>query len=136
MTWFGSFIKAADLAVMLVICLMLFLYVRALFALRGDENKGFARNLCLGIVVGWSGSFILYGNLTFVYWTGEFGPMVSPASPGVRVAYTCLTLLGCSMHVATSLATGGRWWSTLLLLIIVQAALILAVMSLDLRGLV
>lgn len=133
---FAPFIKAADLVVLLAVAAMLYLYVRAIFALRGDENRGFARNLCLGIVIGWSGSLVLYGNLAWVYWSKSMGPMVSPAAPPVRVLYTVLTLLGCSMHISTSLATGGRWWRTLGLLLLGEAILILALVSLQMRYLV
>jgi hypothetical protein len=136
MIWFASFIKAADLVVLIAVLAMLYLYARAVLALRQNESKGFARNLCLGIIVGWTGNAVLYGNLTWVYWTREVAPMVSPAAPAVRAAYTCLTLVGCSMHIATSLATDGRWWGTLAMLVLAEAVLILAVMSLDLRGLV
>jgi hypothetical protein len=136
MTWFGSFIKATDLACLISVLAMLWLYMRALAALRGDENQGFARNLCLGIVVGWAGTAVLYGNLVVVYWAREIAPTISPAAPAIRATYVCLTLLGCSMHIATSLATGGRWWGTLALLVLAQAVFVLAVMSLDLRGLV
>jgi hypothetical protein len=134
--WTQSFIKACDLTVLINVLVMLFLYIRALFAMRNDGERSFARNLCLGIVVGWAGSAVLYGNLAFVYWLKEASVMLSPASTTVRMVYITLTLTGCIMHIATSFATGGHWWRTLLLWAAITWLFIFAVTVIDVHGLV
>lgn len=112
MTPYAALIRALDLAVVLNITVLIVRYFPPLVASYCKSSDGYAQKLVLGIVVGWSGSWLLYANLAWKFWAHDADPGQSLASPAVRLAYLALTLAGTSMHIAASFESRKGFWST------------------------
>jgi hypothetical protein len=108
----GPLIEAMDVAVVLNVYAMMVLYIPALIeADLPADRPGRAWRLIAGIVIGWSGTELVFSNLSWVYGTLDRDILRdSPAIPSIRLMYLVLLLTGSSFHIATGICPGDRWW--------------------------
>lgn len=122
-TWpfFDSLVKALDLVVWWNITVLLVLYAWAWWEARATNKSVFSRRLIQGIVIGWTGAGIYFGNFVVLYWVMTVSAERSVAVPWVRLLYLSFLLVGTSRHNATAIIDNdpepslfGRWTGCLL----------------------
>jgi hypothetical protein len=80
-----------------------------------ERDRSRAWRLICGIDVGWSGTLLVFTDLSYVYLTQERDVMRdSPASPTVRLVYLALLLGGTTLHLATGIQARWGWWRVFL----------------------
>lgn len=130
MNYTGSLIKALDLTLVLNITILVSRFLYAFYKGARLRLDPFAVRLMLGIVVAWSGSWLLYADLTYKFWHKDFDPNYSVSTPSVRVTYLILSLLGSTLLVCSTFDQS--FWRLTGLWVVCLVALNAALVAFDL----